>query len=407
MTNARMKKKHTDPASTLSNRVIPGLKRLIDEPDRIAGRPNLGLLANQASIGPDYVHAVELIDRAFPGRLKVLMGPQHGFAGEKQDNMVESDHSRDDVTGRPIYSLYGEKRHPDPEMLNGLDLLLIDLVDVGARVYTFAQTMSYCLEAAARAGVRVMVLDRPNPIGGEQIEGNLLKPDCASFVGLWPIPMRHGLTLGELARYIAARLDPKPDLEVLPVLHWHRNQYFHQTGLPWVMPSPNMPMPETTLLYPGQVIWEGTNISEGRGTTRPFHLIGAPFIDPHRLKTELDRYDLPGARFRPASFQPTFHKFQGQVCNGLEIHPIDPDRYHPYLTSLTILEVLMKLYPDRVSWKKPPYEYEYERNPLDLITGDREIRLGLEAGRTARNLARTWVDDLEAFRRQRQKYLLY
>jgi len=388
-------------------RVRTGLERLVSAPPSDLARANLGLLTNQASIGPNYEHAVVLIDRVLPGRLKTLFGPQHGFAGEKQDNMVESDHGLEERTGRPIFSLYGRTRRPEPEMLAGLDVLLIDLVDAGARIYTFAQTMSYCLEEAAQAGIKIVVLDRPNPIGGTEVEGNILKPECASFVGLHPMPMRHGLTLGELALFMAARMDPAPELEVIKMEGWPRDMYFNQTGLPWVMPSPNMPEPETALVYPGQVIWEGTNISEGRGTTRPFHLFGAPFIDPYLLKEELDRRDLPGVVFRPSGFQPAFHKFQGQVCRGLEIHPIDARSFRPYLTSLTALEIILRLYPREFRWKEPPYEYEFHRRPIDLILGDVSVREGLESGRTARALERAWQPDLEAFAVEREKFLLY
>jgi len=389
------------------SRVVTGLERLVNSPPADLQRARLGLLANQASVGPGYCHAVEMIDQALPGRLRALFGPQHGFAGEKQDNMVESDHGLDPAAKRPVYSLYGETRRPLPEMLSKLDVLLVDLVDVGTRVYTFAQTMSYCLEAAAEQGVAVRVLDRPNPIGGTQVEGNLLAPDCASFVGRFPIPMRHGMTLGELALYMADRLDPAPDLQVVPLSGWNRAMYFDQTGLPWVLPSPNIPTPDTALVYPGQVLWEGTNLSEGRGTTRPFHLFGAPFIDPYGLVEELAPYGLPGVRLRPASFEPTFQKHAGQVCHGLEIHPVDRESFQPYLTSLTALEVLLRLYPDRLAWKQPPYEYERERLPLDLILGDRRIREGLEAGTSAAALAEAWAGDLGTFLRLREKYLLY
>jgi len=393
-----------------SNMIKPveiGLERFVNSSPKHLRRADMGLLANQASVGSNLEHAVQLIDRAMPGRLKTLFGPQHGFAGEKQDNMIESDHGREPATGRNIYSLYGETRRPLPEMLSDLDVLIVDLVDVGTRVYTFAQTMAYCLEEAARQGLKVIVLDRPNPIGGTQIEGNLLKPDCASFVGLFPIPMRHGLTIGELAGFIAGHLDPSPDLEIIPLLGWKRDMYYQETGLFWVMPSPNMPTPETALVYPGQVIWEGTNISEGRGTTRPFHLCGAPFIDPLSLKTELDNYDLPGVYFRPASFEPAFNKYKGQLCHGLEIQPIDRLSYQPYRTSLTILEVLLRLYPGRIAWKTPPYEYEYERCPLDLILGDKLIRKGLEKGGQAADLAGEWEGELNSFKKERGKYLLY
>ncbi|MFH1135893.1 MAG: DUF1343 domain-containing protein [Pseudomonadota bacterium] len=387
-------------------RVIIGLERLAAEKPGGLSRAGLGLLANQASVGNNFEHALFVINRAFPGRLKKVFGPQHGFAGEKQDNMVESDHGVEREFGLPVYSLYGETRKPTEDMFSGLDVLLVDLVDVGTRVYTFAQTLALCLETAGKTGVKVVVLDRPNPIGGREVEGNILRDDCASFVGLFPTPMRHGLTLGELARFMADHMAAPPELQVIELMNWRREQYFPETGLPWVMPSPNMPAFETSWVYPGQVLWEGTNISEGRGTTRPFQLFGAPFIDPLDLKAELDRSGLSGVVFRAASFQPTFHKFAGRVCGGLELHPVDKS-FKPYLTSLTILETVIRLYPEQFAWKKPPYEYEYDRPPIDLILGDGRLRSKLEQGVAARDLAGEWEDDVDEFKRLREKYILY
>lgn len=367
----------------------------------------MGLLANQGSVGSGLEHAAHLIDRAFPGRLKVLLGPQHGFAGEKQDNMVESAHGTEKESGRPVYSLYGESRYPDLKMLAGLDVLLIDLVDVGTRVYTFAQTMAYCLQVAAEAGVKVVILDRPNPIGGLEVEGNILQPACSSFVGLYPLPMRHGLTMGELAGFVKEHLDKKPDIEVIKVGDWQRSMYFPETGLPWVMPSPNMPTPETAWVYPGQVIWEGTNLSEGRGTTRPFQLWGAPFIEAELVKEEALSRGVEGAFLRVAAFEPTFQKFQGKLCHGLEIHPIEPRLFKPYRTSLILLEIVLKMYPEQFAWKQPPYEYEYERLPIDLILGDQAIREGLERGLTADEVLETRADGLRDFQVKRTDVLLY
>ena len=387
-------------------KVQTGLEILTSEPAGRLAKARLALLANQASVGPGYEHAADLIDKAFPGRLKALFGPQHGFAGEKQDNMVESDHAVG-TGGRPVYSLYGETRRPTQEMLGGLDALLVDLVDVGTRVYTFAQTLAYCLEEAAAADLQVIVLDRPNPIGGIEVEGNILQEDCISFVGLHPLPMRHGMTMGELALFMAQRMDPRPDLQVIRCRGWERGMYFRQTGLPWVLPSPNMPSPETAWLYPGQVIWEGTNLSEGRGTTLPFHLSGAPWVEPLRLKKGMEDRGVEGCVLRPASFQPTFHKYQGSLCRGLEIHPLDQTAFRPYRTSLVMLEVLLELYPEQFAWRKPPYEYEYERMPMDLILGDGRVRQGLEQGRTVDELEAEWRPGLDAFCRERDKCLLY
>ncbi|MDR0548979.1 MAG: DUF1343 domain-containing protein [Deltaproteobacteria bacterium] len=386
-------------------KTLTGLEILLAERlDDYQGR-SLGLLANQASIGPGYRHALSYLDEYLPNSVKTIFSPQHGFVGEKQDNMVESAHSQT-PDGRPIYSLYGTSREPDPKTLQDLDVLLIDLPDVGARVYTFAQTMSLCLEAAIGSGLEVVVLDRPNPIGGVETEGNLLDDDCLSFVGRYPIPMRHGLTLGELAIYINSRLKNPATLTVIPCRDWTRDQYFHDSKLPWVMPSPNMPTPETAWVYPGQVLWEGANISEGRGTTRPFNLMGAPFIDPRLLTRELSQKTLPGVIFREAWFQPTFHKWEGVFCGGIDIHPIDRS-FLPYLTSLTILEIILKLWPENFRLKEPPYEYEFSKRPIDLILGRRKIFDDLANGRTARDIWDTFASEQAKWRKERQAFLLY
>lgn len=384
--------------------VVTGLERFVAGRKK-TGQARLGFLGNQASVGPNYVPALEMLDEALHGAVTALFGPQHGWAGEKQDNMIESDHGLD-RKGRPIFSLYGETRRPTPDMLEKIDVLLVDLVDVGTRVYTFAQTLSYCLEEAGRAGVEVVVLDRPNPIGGAEVEGNVLADDCRSFVGLHPIPMRHGLTLGELAAMINSTLERPAALEVIACQNWSRSLYFPETGLPWVLPSPNMPTPECAWVYPGQVLWEGTNISEGRGTTRPFHLCGAPFIDGYELCSRLLKLDLPGVIFRRAHFQPTFHKWAGEMCQGLEIIPRDKS-YKPYLTSLAILQIILELWPDHFQLKQPPYEYEFERRPIDLILGRRDIFDRLAGGESAASLEAGWQAGLADFRAHMDKYLLY
>ena len=386
-------------------KVVTGLESFVKGRGAAYKKARLGLLANQASVGPGYRHALDLLDETFPGAVVALFGPQHGWCGEKQDNMVESDHGRD-RRGRPIFSLYGETRRPTAEMLAGLEALLVDLVDVGTRVYTFAHTMSHCLEEAAQAGLEVIVLDRPNPIGGAAVEGNLLADDCRSFVGLHPIPMRHGLSLGELARFINARLERPARLSVIPVENWRREMYSPETGLPWVYPSPNLPSPDCAWVYPGQVLWEGTNISEGRGSTRPFNLVGAPFIDPLALLDCLRPLDLPGVIFRPAHFQPTFHKWAGQMCRGLELFPVAKS-FKPYLTSLAILAAILKLWPEEFKLKDPPYEYEHSRRPIDLILGRTDLFDRLAAGSCPVALAESWRDDLAEYEARRQACLMY
>ncbi|HSH13556.1 MAG TPA: DUF1343 domain-containing protein, partial [Desulfurivibrionaceae bacterium] len=241
-----------------------GLEELAVNPPTWLKGQRLGLLCNQASTDRHYRHSREVLARVLPGQLTCLFSPQHGFFADRQDNMVESPDAIDEATGLPLFSLYGERRRPDPAMFDHLDVLLIDLQDVGTRVYTFIYTMAYCLETAAKTGKRVVILDRPNPVGGEIVEGNLLDADCSSFVGLYPIPMRHGLTIGELARLFNEFFDLGAELTVIPMQGWQRSMFFRQTGFPWVFPSPNMPTPETALVYPGQVLWEGANVSEGR-----------------------------------------------------------------------------------------------------------------------------------------------
>jgi uncharacterized protein YbbC (DUF1343 family) len=388
-----------------SPKVATGLDILASEKASEYKGRKLGLLANQASVDRNYRHALSLLDAALPGGVVACLSPQHGFYGEKQDNMVESPHSFTS-DGRPVYSLYGATRQPTTLMIEDLSALLVDLVDVGTRVYTFAQTLSLTMETCAKAGVEVVVLDRPNPIGGLQTEGCLLTPECASFVGLHPVPMRHGLTLGELAMLFAERLPSPPLLTVIACRGWSREMYHPETGLPWVLPSPNMPSAATAWLYPGQVIFEATNLTEGRGTTKPFHLVGAPFIDPAALSAYLDKLALPGVIFRPCWFEPSFNKWSGFICGGAELHPVDKS-FLPLLTSMSILEATLRLYPDRFRLKEPPNEYEYERRPIDLIFGRTDVYDRLLEGASAREVWESFKGDLAEFERTRERLLLY
>ena len=384
-----------------------GLEVLVhDESKSFAGQ-RVGYLSNQASTDRHFIHGRILLQHKYGDRLTTLFSPQHGFFSEKQDNMIESDHVIDSVTGLPIYSLYGEHRRPTPEMFAGLDVLLIDLIDVGTRVYTFLYTMAYCLEMAAQLGKKVVVLDRPNPIGGEQIEGNLLQPDCRSFVGLYPLPMRHGLSFGELALFINREFAIGAELEVVKLRGWQRSMLFRDTGFPWICPSPNMPTPETALVYPGQVIWEGTNVSEGRGTTLPFEFVGAPFWRHPAMLQQLQKVELPACYLRPVVFEPTSGKWAGEPCFGFQIHVTSPRIFMPYRTSLALLQASLLLYPEHFQYKQPPYEYEFERLPMDLILGDQQVRRQLEEGRPLGEIEQSWQDDLHFFDRTREKYFLY
>lgn len=384
-----------------------GIEHLIaDRPSSFAGK-RLALLCNQASTDRHFRHSRDLIMQAFPGQLTCLFSPQHGFFSEKQDNMIESDHATDAASGLPLFSLYGETRKPTGAMFDHFDILLIDLQDVGTRVYTFIWTVVYCLQRAAETGKKVVVLDRPNPVGGHLVEGNLLKPAFRSFVGLYEIPMRHGLTMGELALLCNREMGIHAELEVIRMQGWQREMFFTDTGFPWVFPSPNMPGPLTALVYPGQVIWEGTNISEGRGTTLPFELVGAPFIDLMQVQESLSRLNLPGCVLRPLVFEPTSGKWAGQHCAGFHLHVTEPQAFRSYRLSLALFQALFRLYPEEFAYKQPPYEYEYDLLPMDLILGDKKLRKALEEGADIIELERSWLEELKNFDVLRQSVFLY
>ena len=384
-----------------------GLERLLDGPDRklIAGQ-RVALVCNPASIDSRIVHAA---DRLATGdwTLTALFGPQHGFRSDLQENMIESPHARDAKRRVPVYSLYSETREPTGRMLADVDVLVIDLQDVGTRIYTYIYTMANCLRAARKHGVRVVVCDRPNPINGADVEGARLDPDYASFVGQFPIPMRHGLTIGEAARLFNDHFGLNAAVDVVPMTGWSRSMYFDETGLPWVLPSPNIPTLDTAVVYPGGVLFEGTLLSEGRGTTRPFELIGAPWIDGERFADAMNRRKLPGVYFRPVFFEPTFHKHAQQLCGGCQVHVTDRAAYRSLRVAVEMLEEFRKEAPGEALWRDPPYEYETVKPPIDILYGTDRLRRGIDAGETAASLSAEWARDEDAFRELRQKYLLY
>jgi uncharacterized protein YbbC (DUF1343 family) len=387
--------------------VRTGLEVFLDAPPPTLNGQRLGLLCNPASVDSGYTHARIRINQALPGQLNALYSPQHGFFAEKQDNMVESADRNDPATGLPVFSLYGDTRIPTKPMLEPIDVMLVDLQDVGTRVYTFIYTLSYCMEAARQHDKRIIVLDRPNPIGGIQIEGNLLDPAYASFVGRYPIPMRHGLTIGELAILFNTTFGIGCQLDVIAMQGWRRETLFDRTGLPWIAPSPNLPTPASAMVYPGQVIWEGTNISEGRGTTLPFELFGAPFISPAQLMETIDRHLLDGAILRPVIFEPTAGKWSGQSCHGFQIHITDDTVFSAYSLALGMYQAIFQLYPEQFAYKQPPYEYEYERLPMDLILGDRKARTDIESGIPIADIQAGWAESLSAYREMIAGIYLY
>lgn len=389
------------------SRVITGLDHIREGAgERFKGH-RLGLLANQASVDSHLRKARDVLADRLPGHLRVLFGPQHGFGGEDQDNMIETPHARDLSLQIPLYSLYADSREPSPAMLEGIDTLLIDLQDVGTRVYTFASTMLHCLRAAAASGKKVVILDRPNPLGGRTTEGNLLQPSFYSFVGPYQLPMRHGLTMGELALLFNHVYALGADLEIVQMKGWKRSMLWPETGLTWVMPSPNMPLWETALVYPGQVIWEGTALSEGRGTCRPFEIFGAPYLNPARVFARLEARATRGCCLQEFTFRPTFNKWAGERCNGFFLHVLTPQTYEPFYTSLSLLQAIIEVHGDRFQWKPPPYEYEYEKKPIDLILGDGSIRPRLERGEGIARITGEWEAENRAYLDWREPFLLY
>jgi uncharacterized protein YbbC (DUF1343 family) len=367
----------------------------------------VGILANPASVDHDFRHIVDLLGQATGFKLAAIFGPQHGFRSDLQDNMIETPHGTDPRRDVPIFSLYSETREPTPEMLDLIDVLVIDLQDVGARIYTFIYTMANCLRAAARAGLPVIVCDRPNPIGGLQVEGPMLEPGYESFVGQFPIPMRHGMTVAELARLFNEHHHIGAPLEIVPMEGWSRELYFDGTEIPWIMPSPNMPTLDTAIVYPGTVLFEGTMMSEGRGTTRPFELIGAPWLDGAALTARLNQLELTGVHFREVVFEPTFQKHAKVPCGGCQIHVTSRWDFEPVKAGAAVMRESYALGPDRFKWRDAPYEYEHDKMPIDILAGSPTLRDQIEQLVPVEDIAASWRQGVRDFEDARKPYLLY
>lgn len=365
-----------------SSRIQLGLEHCVTVPPAVLRGARFGVLMNQASIDKHGRYACDVLAERFPGQLVALFSPQHGLWCEQQANMVESANDIYPPLNLPIFSLYSATRRPTSEMLAGLDVLVIDLQDVGTRIYTFIWTMLECLHACAAAHVAVVILDRPNPLGGDVFEGPLLLNGFESFVGNASIPMRHGLTMGELARLFNAEFSIGADLHVVPMQGWRRSMLFPETGCTWASPSPNMPRFETAVVYPGQVLLEGTNLSEGRGTTLPFEFLGAPWLDPWALADELNKQDIPGLILRPVRFVPTFDKHRGQRCGGLFLQVTDARAVRSMSFTLSLLDAVRQLAPAQFAWLPPPYEYETVKPPIDILFGSDQLRVALDSGRS-------------------------
>jgi uncharacterized protein YbbC (DUF1343 family) len=374
--------------------------------DRLDGQ-RVGVVCNPASVDSRLRHVADQVAAHPRARLAALFGPQHGFRSDVQDNMIETQHAQDEVRRVPVYSLYSETREPTAQMLEGLDALVIDLQDVGVRIYTYIYTLANCLKAARKQGLKVIVCDRPNPIGGAQVEGMVLEPGFESFVGMYPIPMRHGMTIGEIATLFNVHFGIGADLEVIAMEGWRRDMYWDDTGLTWIISSPNIPTFDTTTVYPGAVLFEGTNVSEGRGTTRPFELLGAPFVVAERFAAAMNRRQLPGVFFRPALFEPTFQKHAGKGCAGCQVHVLDRWSFRAVETGVALIEAFRAAAPDQFAWKQPPYEYEFDKMPIDCLAGSSELREQIDGGATATEIAKSWQPATAEFHKIREQYLLY
>ena len=386
--------------------VTPGINRLLTDERRLVQGRRVGVLCNPASIDGSFRHTADLLFEDAGVTLGAIFGPQHGFRADVQDNMIETSHGSDARRQVPVYSLYSEVREPTQEMLQGLDALVVDIQDVGTRVYTFIYTVANCMRAAARAKVPVIVCDRPNPIGGVDVEGNLLQEAYASFVGQYPIPMRHGMTVAELAQLFNEIFGLRCDLHVIKMDGWQRDMFYDDTSLPWVMPSPNMPTLDTAIVYPGAVLFEGTQLSEGRGTTRPFELIGAPWIGGERLSDAMNTRDLPGVHFRPVFFEPTFQKHAKRTCGGCQLHVLDRVAFKPYRTAVELIDEFYRQAPSQFAWREPPYEYEHDKMPIDILYGSDGLRSAIAEDQIPA-LIDGWSRDEDRFRRLREPFLLY
>jgi uncharacterized protein YbbC (DUF1343 family) len=384
-----------------------GVERLLTDKVTLVRGNRVGLVCNQASVDHGFRHVADLFHEHSEINLTALFGPQHGIRGDVQDNMIETGHVTDRKTGMPIYSLYSETREPTEEMLRDVDIIVVDLQDVGTRIYTFVYTLANCMRAAKKFGKKVIACDRPNPIGGARISGTVLDPAFASFVGQFPIASRHGMTICELGQMFNTAFGIDCDLECVTMTGWSRSLWYDETDGPWVLPSPNMPTLDSATVFPGAVHLEGTQMSEGRGTTKPFEFAGAPYIDADAFADSLAKFKLPGVFFRSCVFMPTFQKQAGQACGGVQIHVTDREKFEPVAAGIAIVKTAFDMYGDEFRWKDPPYEYEYDRNPFDLISGTSKVREAIERGDSLDAITASWAAPLEEFGKLRQQFLLY
>lgn len=380
-----------------------GIDVLLEKEKKMLKGKRVGLITNPTGVDQNLNSIVDRLHEDKDIELTALFGPEHGVRGDAQaGGYVE--YYIDEGTGLPVYSLYGKTKKPTPEMLENVDVLLFDIQDVGSRFYTYIYTMALAMEAAKEKGIPFIVLDRPNPIGGLDVEGPVLDPIYSSFIGQYAIPLRHGMTVGELAKLFNKEFNIDADLTVVKMKNWKRSQYYDDTNLEWVMPSPNMPTLDTAVAYPGTALIEGTNISEGRGTTKPFELIGAPFINSSRLAKAMNDLKLPGVKFRAASFTPTFSKHSGKLSHGVQVHVIDQQKFSPFETGLHLVKTIHDLYPNEFEFRA---EDAKGISFFDLLVGNGWIRDDITEGRTVKEMKRKWEDDLKEFKKIRKNYLMY
>lgn len=380
--------------------VKTGVEVLLESPRRfISG--SVGLVTNPTGVTRSLESTLDALHRHAEVKLEALFGPEHGARGDVQDALPVTD-AKDAATGLPVYSLYGDCEKPSEEMLDGLDVLLFDIQDCGARFYTYVSTLTHCMEAAAAHGVTVTVLDRPNPINGDTVEGPVLEPGYESFIGLHPVPVRHGLTVGELALFINRGIGC--DLTVVEMQGWTRGMWFDETGLPWVQPSPNLPTLDTATVFPGTCFFEGVNASEGRGTTRPFELLGAPWVNPRLWADRLNGLELPGVRFRQCFFTPTFWRFKDEQCSGVQPHVTSRDTHKPVETGVHLLSSLIMLHPDTFTFNPPSYD---PRMHFDLLAGSDRLRAALTERLPVEEIVSGWTREVEAYKRKAEQFKLY
>jgi uncharacterized protein YbbC (DUF1343 family) len=388
-------------------KTVLGLEKLLEEEAHLLRGARVGLVCNQASVDHTLRHAADLLRAHKDINLTALFGPQHGIRGDVQDNMVETAHAVDRATGLPVYSLYSETREPTEEMLENVDVLVFDMQDVGCRIYTFIYTLANCMRAAQKYGKKVIACDRPNPINGVSVAGTVLDTQFASFVGQFPLATRHGMTVCELGRMFREHFGIDCELETVLMEGWSREQWMDQTDAPWVITSPNIPTPETTIVFPGTVHLEGTQMSEGRGTTRPFELIGAPYIEAEEYARQLNLINFPGVYFRACGFQPTFQKHAGRTCGGVQIHVTQRDLFEPVSAGVATVMLAQRMYGEHFRWKEPPYEYVYDKNPFDVIAGTSALREAIERGDSLESIVASWEEPLRGFKALRERFLCY